>query len=187
MSKFTSYDLAGPDPNPMTVAEVSMLKQLINKYKPTVIVNIGAERGTSTLAMLEESGSDTVIFSIDVNPCEGEFENAAKAGLNTKQIVRILGRSQEIGETWPIRVDFIWVDGDHSRLGVANDIWAWVPKLRNGGIVAFHDYFEGDPPPHNPSGAGEAVRELIHPHLGDRFTEVGSIDRLRAYQILWEE
>ena len=47
--KFTSYDLAGDDPNPMTVEEVDALKLIMNKLKPDVIVNIGAERGTSTM------------------------------------------------------------------------------------------------------------------------------------------
>lgn len=176
--KFTSYDLAGPDPNPMTVEEVDALKLIMQKLSPNIIVNIGAERGTSTLAMLEDRPS-AFILSIDVAPCEGEFENIKKAGLDETRVVRLLGRSQDIGRNFPWRVDMIWVDGDHSYEGVKGDIAAWLPRLTKGGVIAFHDYFEDEPPKHNPSGAGQAVRELVE----GNFTCVVTCDRIRAYRI----
>ena len=37
-------------------------------------------------------------------------------------------------------VDLVYIDADHSYEGVRNDIAAWWPKLRNGGVIAFHDY-----------------------------------------------
>jgi predicted O-methyltransferase YrrM len=163
----------------MTVEEVKMLKRLVAELRPNpVIINIGAERGTSTLAMLEER-NDSIIFSIDVAPCEGEFENARKAGLDDSRIIRCLGSSQNIGRSWPFYVDFIWVDGDHSYVGVKADIDAWLPRISSGGIIAFHDYFEDDPPPHNPSGAGQAVREKMI----DKYDLIASVDRLRAFRI----
>ena len=177
---FSSLSLAGPDPNPMTHKEVEALKSLVSKemtaWTDPIIANIGAERGTSTLAMLEER-PDATIFSIDVNPCEGEFVNASKAGLDIKRIIRLLGPSQRIGQGWPFWVHFVWVDGDHSYEGVKGDIEAWLPKLMPKAIIAFHDYFEGEPPAHNPSGAGEAVREL----MGD-YELVCETERIRGFR-----
>ncbi len=179
---FSSYDLAGEDPNPMSVAEVDALKQLVkmdslNFYKP-MIINIGAERGTSTLAMLEER-PEAIIFSIDVNASEGEFENLAKAGFEFPNVIRLLGHSQVIGNVWPFFVDFIWIDGDHSYEGVAGDIYHWIPKVHKGGIVAFHDYFEGEPPAHNPSGAGRAIREKMM----TKYELICEVERIRAFRI----
>ncbi len=175
---FSSYDLAGPDPNPMTIAEVDELKRLVGinvlKTVHPIIINIGAERGTSTLAMMEER-KDAYIFSIDIDPCEAEISNLRKAGLDDERVVRILGRSQEVGRLWPFWVDFVWVDGNHSLEGVRGDINAWWPKVRPGGIIAFHDYFESTPPAHNPSGAGEAVREW----MGDKEL-ISEVERIRA-------
>jgi len=37
-------------------------------------------------------------------------------------------------------VDFVWVDADHSREVVYEDLKAWMPKLKLGGIMAGHDY-----------------------------------------------
>ena len=176
---FSSFDLAGPDPNPMSIEEVKMLKQLVRELPPNpVIINIGAERGTSTLAMLEER-NDAVIFSADIGPCESEKENIRKAGLDETKVIRLLGRSQDIGRFWPFYVDFVWVDGEHRYEAVKADIDAWLHKISTGGILAFHDYFEGEPPAHNPSGAGQAVRE----RMIDKYDLIASVDRIRAFRI----
>eukprot|EP00400_MALV-I_sp_L67-5_P000855 gene855-953_t len=38
-------------------------------------------------------------------------------------------------------LDFVFIDGDHSRKEVYNDVIAWTPKLKKGGILAGHDLF----------------------------------------------
>ena len=37
-------------------------------------------------------------------------------------------------------LDFVYLDGNHEYVQVVNDIGAWDPKVRVGGIVAGHDY-----------------------------------------------
>lgn len=37
-------------------------------------------------------------------------------------------------------LDFVFIDGDHSYEAVAQDIKAWLPKIKLGGILAGHDY-----------------------------------------------
>ena len=37
-------------------------------------------------------------------------------------------------------VDFVFVDGSHTYQDVKNDILAWLPKIKKGGILAGHDY-----------------------------------------------
>jgi len=36
-------------------------------------------------------------------------------------------------------VDFLFVDGDHFYEGVSKDFELWYPKVRKGGLIAFHD------------------------------------------------
>jgi len=178
---FSSYDLGGPDPNPMTHPEIDELKRLVGRdmlrFSDPVIINIGAERGTSTLSMLE-ARPDAYIMSIDVGPSEAELDNVKRAGLDSKRVIRVLERSQVVGELWPFYVDFIWVDGDHSYNGVKGDILTWWSKVKTGGIMAFHDYFEGEPPKHNPSGAGIAIRELM---MGN-YELISEVERIRAFR-----
>jgi len=39
-------------------------------------------------------------------------------------------------------LDFVYIDGNHRRPFVDQDLEAWAPKVRIGGIVAGHDYSE---------------------------------------------
>ncbi len=43
-------------------------------------------------------------------------------------------------------LDFLFIDADHSYDGVRWDCKAWLPKLKSGCIVAFHDYHDGNHP-----------------------------------------
>jgi len=36
-------------------------------------------------------------------------------------------------------LDFLFIDGDHSLLGVSADFWAYGPLVRPGGLIGFHD------------------------------------------------
>ena len=175
---FNSYSLAGPDPRPVTVEEVRCLKKLVqvNTTENPTIVNIGAYIGVSTLAMLEERPGAT-IYSVDIEPCLDEMKNATRAGLDASRIIRMLGRSQDIGKEWNKPIDFMWIDGDHNYEAVMEDILTWAPWVVDGGVVAVHDCFDDEPPPHNPSGAGRAVRELM-----DSKDMIMKCDRIRAFK-----
>jgi len=42
----------------------------------------------------------------------------------------------------------VFIDGDHTEIAVAQDLRAWWPKLRSGGLFCGHDYY------HNRRGEG---------------------------------
>jgi predicted O-methyltransferase YrrM len=41
------------------------------------------------------------------------------------------------------RFDFIFLDADHSYESVKQDIELWWPRVKKGGVMAFHDCYEG--------------------------------------------
>lgn len=43
-------------------------------------------------------------------------------------------------------LDFVYIDARHDYDAVLEDLETWVPKVRPGGIVAGHDYLDGDLP-----------------------------------------
>lgn len=55
-------------------------------------------------------------------------------------------------------VDFVFIDADHKYESVKKDIQHWWPKIKPGGIISGHDYF-------NPGGVKRAVDELLPERL----------------------
>ncbi len=60
-------------------------------------------------------------------------------------------------------VDLIFVDGDHSYEGCKADIEAWLPYMKKGGVMAFHDFGS------RASGVTQAIFETIK---AGRFAEI---------------
>lgn len=52
-------------------------------------------------------------------------------------------------------LDFVFIDADHTYEAVKKDVDAWFPKVKNGGILAGHDY-----------AWCEDVRNAVHDALG---------------------
>lgn len=176
---FTSRDLTdGTDP--MSYAEIDELKRLAGALPPDpLIINIGAADGVSALAFAE-ARPDALIWSLDVLPCEQELANLDKAGFGRKRVVRLLGRSQDIGERFPFVADMVFVDGDHHYSGVRGDIAVWADKVRPGGFISFHDYIEF-PPPNNVTEAFVAVNDAPELQLPE-WAGVGVVDRIISFQ-----
>ena len=42
-------------------------------------------------------------------------------------------------------LDFVYLDGDHRFQYIAEDLVEWSKKVRSGGVVSGHDYFNTDP------------------------------------------
>ena len=130
----------------LTASEVDAIKALSRMLPPDpLIVSIGAGAGTVTLAILEER-PDALIFSIDLKTNEDEINTnehlrLAEAGYgHTGHVIRVWGDSKVVGRRWRFPVDLVVVDGDHTAGGLQGDINVWLPQVRPGGIIAFHDY-----------------------------------------------
>lgn len=171
-----SYDLTDGH-EPMSHAEIDCLKALVRLLPDEpLIVNIGAADGVSTCAFLEEQPG-ALIYSVDVEPCPQEFENARRCGLDASRIMRLLGRSEEIGVHFPYLIDLLFVDGGHFNAG--NDIDAWLHMVRTGGIVAFHDYM-AEPPPNNP---GTVYQDIEDRAMLYRYAVIDRVDRVIAFRV----
>lgn len=58
-------------------------------------------------------------------------------------------------------LDFVFIDGNHDYQHAREDIEAWTPKVRMGGIVCGHDYTASTQPDY---GVIEAVNEYTQSH-----------------------
>jgi uncharacterized Rossmann fold enzyme len=69
-------------------------------------------------------------------------------------------------------LDFVFIDADHSYNGCKNDINAWYPKVKKGGLLSGHDYENTN---FSKFGVKQAVDEFVAENnltleLGDNFT-----------------
>jgi hypothetical protein len=46
-------------------------------------------------------------------------------------------------------LDFVYIDGNHHFLHAVPDMWYWSSKVKSGGIVSGHDYFDTAPDSRN--------------------------------------
>ena len=60
-------------------------------------------------------------------------------------------------------LDYVFIDGDHSYEGVKNDILLWLPKIKKGGWIGFHDYGMIVNP--RVTGVKQAVSEYFHDRI----------------------
>lgn len=111
-----------------------------------VCVNFGAGTGTSALAILEQRPDLAATFTtIDISEggpyggLQNEKNAFANANLPVNHVL-LLSSSVEAGHNWTEKLDYCFIDGDHSYKGCKSDIEAWLPHMKKGGIIAFHDY-----------------------------------------------
>jgi MMP 1-O-methyltransferase len=108
-----------------------------------VIVEIGSWKGKSTicLGLGSRAGSSVRIFAVDPHADyrHGEFkDNVERAGI-ADLVTPIKGISQEVVDAFEEPIELLFVDGSHEEDDVREDFDRWVPKVVEGGIVAFHD------------------------------------------------
>jgi len=76
----------------------------------------------------------------DRNRMPAAYE-ATKARLTPYNCTILRMTSLEAAERIPDgSLDFVYIDGNHGEEFVSEDLAAWAPKVRSGGIVAGHDY-----------------------------------------------
>lgn len=174
-TKTTSYTLSDWL-NYLSHDEIDFIKDIANKPKINnpVIVNIGAGAGTSGLAFAEaRPGAD--LYTVDISPGgpKGGLEGERHAfdGANLVYPTQILGDSKIVGKDWKLNIDILFVDGDHSASGIRGDIEAWVPHVKKGGYVIFHDYEQSKWPE-----VKKAVDELM-----SEYEDIGTVGRIKAF------
>jgi hypothetical protein len=63
------------------------------------------------------------------------------------------------------KLDFCFIDENHSYKSVREDVLMWLPKIKKGGILAGHDYFHAE------------VRRAVHDALKDTPAKVNGRGR----------
>jgi MMP 1-O-methyltransferase len=108
-----------------------------------VIVEIGSWKGKSTICLGRGSkaGASVPIYAIDPHTeyRVGDFRtNIDRAGVS-ELVTPIASLSQPAADDFDQPIELLFVDGSHEYDLVLEDFEKWVPKVVEGGWVAFHD------------------------------------------------
>jgi hypothetical protein len=169
--------------------EAKLLYELAREVRSGCIVEIGAYRGRTTVALGRGSldGHRVPVFAIEphrpfVGVLGGRFGPADsgafyQAILETGcyHVVRLVSLSSEqVTPGWREPVALLWIDGDHRYEAVRRDFDSWRPHLMPGARVAFDDATDPSIGPHR------MIRELLATTQYECVQEMGKITVLQV-------
>jgi len=132
--------------------EILSLLQKVHSLNPRRILEIGTCNG-GTLFMWANLASDLVV-SCDLykNDIRAELYTHFPGPTSKCNVRALTGNSHDSGfreqvyETFgDEKIDFLFIDGDHSAEGVKSDFYDYKDLVRSGGIIAFHDILKNQP------------------------------------------
>lgn len=163
----------------LSAEEKSTLIHLAENCNGLTFVEIGSFFGASSCCIAEgirSAGKKAQIYCVDT------WQNDAMGGMKrsdtypeflqntrkyTETIVPLRGTSREIASVFEKKIDFLFIDADHSYEGIKEDVELWFPKLRTGALVVFHDV-----------EWAEGVRQIIREKVVPRAEKEGRLPNL---------
>ncbi len=148
---------AGPRGAVQYVPEFAPLLAMLLRLRPRTLVEIGTHLGGSFWAFCQVAPDDATLVSIDLpGGAFGAFEGEAMIpklrsyGKPGQTLEFLLADSHAPETREQLRklighreIDFLLIDGDHTREGVRQDFDTFGPLVRAGGLIAFHDIVPG--------------------------------------------
>jgi cephalosporin hydroxylase len=157
----TAFEYGGVELRPMQIAsELRALLELLAQAPPRTVLEIGTGRGGTLFLFASVAQPDALLVSIDDPSAEGMF-GGKRAYKRRAHLYRALGtpgqrvvffaadshsdatHARVVEALGGERLDFLFIDGDHTREGVEADFRMYSTLVRSGGLVAFHDIVPG--------------------------------------------
>jgi predicted O-methyltransferase YrrM len=139
--------------------EILELLKLLQKHRLETLLEIGTGNGGTLFLFSRIASTDAVLLSIDLpgGPFGGGYPKCKTLlyesfALHNQKIYLLRADSHEKITLDAIkrilkgrRLDFLFIDGDHTYEGVKRDFEMYSPLVDEGGIIAFHDIVSGPP------------------------------------------
>ena len=107
-----------------------------------IIAEIGVAQGVFSKSLLETDPKQ--LYLIDCWVDENEHQIVKDKFGSYENVELIKEFSVPAAEVFPDRFfDWVYIDADHYKKSVLEDLDAWHKKVKVGGIIAGHDYMDG--------------------------------------------
>lgn len=150
------------NPGAFSTFDMEVMIPELEKLKDNEIyLEIGVDKGKSLRVARTILPPEVVVCGVDLRPDP-----------HVERTRFFQGDSKEIARTWPLwKVSVLFVDGDHSYEGCKADITSWLPHMKHGGVMLFHDCDESSP------GVLWAVSEFVYTHAVPKFELFKRVDK----------
>lgn len=111
----------------------------IKVLNPKCVVEIGRERGVSANIILDTLSSNSKLFTIDINS-ECKFLSES----DDSRVVFLTMDSLEAIKFISTKIDFLFIDGEHTREQVEKEWELYRPSMNTNSIVVFDDIYFND-------------------------------------------
>lgn len=104
---------------------------------------IGVEMGHNAFNIINEwdltDGAEIFLYLVDINK---DIQETVVKNLEGREEYKfIIGDSQEVSKQFEDEFfDWVYLDDDHSSMGVRKSLGGWYPKIKVGGIICGHDF-----------------------------------------------
>jgi len=129
-------------------SEIQALCEIVRQRRPRTVLEIGTQHGGTFFLFSRVVAPDALLVSIDLASEDLKPWRSLCTNLRTKgQSVSVIdGDSHATSTVERVnrvlggrKVDFLFIDGDHSYEGVRQDFENYVGFLNDPGLIAFHD------------------------------------------------
>ncbi|MCK9351249.1 MAG: class I SAM-dependent methyltransferase [Candidatus Paceibacterota bacterium] len=153
VSKY-KVDLSKPSPTRLPISRNAEFPDLLKELGMMKGVELGVYKGKySEILMNRMPGLD--LTAVDSWKAYKGYKDYPDADLEINAFNQAKTRSQTRGfkilQDWSVdasrkfedeSLDFIYIDSNHDFAHVIEDLAAWSPKVKKGGIISGHDFFE---------------------------------------------
>jgi len=133
--------------------EIRWLFELVRADAPTTVLEIGLDEGGTLFLWTRAAAPDAHLVAIDTRPMgrlglRSPFPLVRRSFARDAQHVDLVMPADSHARSTSERIqallgtrrlDFLFIDGDHTRDGVWQDFHTYGSFVRPGGLIAFHD------------------------------------------------
>ena len=148
------------------------LAEFIQSKKNSTFVDIGVRHGySSSILGMDSKKNKNTVYGIDVN-----FDNLIGDIIEDVDYYQLAGDSVTIGKHADLKelesIDVLFVDSLHMRCQVLCELYYWVPRLKDGGTIIFHDS-------HWPEGKRSEIGGKSWRRVDEAITDFFNLDTLK--------
>jgi predicted O-methyltransferase YrrM len=156
-----------------------------------VLAEVGVWHGVTTARLRRAMAADGLLYAVDPFP-PGQLGFSVQQRIARWEVARVPNGRVEwmratgadaarmLGTAAHGRLEFVFLDGDHSYDGLKADWEGWSPLLAPGGIAALHDSRSGPRRPIDSAGSLRYTSDVIR--HDPRFTIVDEQDSLTVLE-----